>query len=409
MGGFGLLGETLGHSFSPRIHALLGDYEYRLYPTAREDLPAFLRTGDFQGLNVTIPYKETVIPYCAELSPAAEAIGSVNTLLRRPDGSLFGDNTDSFGFARLLAAAGVDPRGKKCLVFGSGGASKTVRAVLSDRGAGAVVVVSRSGADNYENLSRHRDAALLVNTTPLGMFPNTGTMAADPADFPGCEAVLDVVYNPAKTALLLRAEELGIPAWNGLTMLAAQAKRAAELFLGRTIDDGVIASIAETIARETKNVALIGMPGCGKSRIGRALAARLGRDFLDLDEEFQRREGLSAGDCILREGEAAFRAKETAILADTAKASGRVLSTGGGVVTRPENYPLLRQNSTVVFLSRPLDRLAREGRPLSAGDGALEALYEKRLPEYRRFCDVEIPNEGEPDAVVNTILEVLEL
>ena len=279
----GLLGEKLGHSYSPRIHAELANYAYRLYEKSPAELDAFLREGDWDGLNVTIPYKKTVLSYCTALSDRARRIGAVNTLVRLPDGGILGENTDAYGFEKLIARAGIAVEGKKCLVFGSGGASVMACAVLEDLGAGSVTVISRHGADNYDNLDRHADAQLLVNTTPLGMYPNTGTAAADLARFPACEAVLDVVYNPARTELLLQAEKRGIPCANGLYMLVAQAKRSAELFTGQAIPDAEIDRIEGLLRREMLNIVLVGMPGSGKSTVARALGRVLDRPVVEAD------------------------------------------------------------------------------------------------------------------------------
>ena len=269
----GLLGEKLGHSYSPAIHAELADYAYKLYEVAPDALAAFLAGGDFDALNVTIPYKKAVIPYCAALSPIAQKLGSVNVLVRRPDGTLYGDNADAFGFEYLVRHSGVDIAGKKALVLGNGGASATVQAVLAQLGA-RVTVISRSGEDNYTNLGRHADAQVIVNTTPVGMYPNTGKAAVDLRQFPQCALVLDVVYNPARTALLLQAEALGIPCAGGLYMLVAQAKRSCEVFTGTTIDDGEILRIYRRLRQEMENIVLIGMPGSGKSTIAALLAER---------------------------------------------------------------------------------------------------------------------------------------
>jgi len=401
---FGLLGERLSHSFSPQIHALLGDYEYRLYEKAPGEVDGFLRRGDFDGLNVTIPYKKTVLPYCAELSEAARKIGSVNTIIRRPDGTLFGDNTDYAGFSWLLELLGVVADGKKTLVLGSGGASLTVRAVMTDLGAGEIVTVSRSGENNYENIGRHRDARLIVNTTPVGMYPENGASPVDLSLFGGCEAVADIIYNPHKTALLLDAEERGVPSIGGLPMLVAQAKRAAELFTGILIDDGVIGEITDKILRQTRNVALIGMPGSGKSTTGRELARRLGRAFFDTDALVEERAGKSIPRIFEEDGEDAFRRLETAVLREVSKESGAVIATGGGIVKRPENRRLLRQNSVLVFLDRATESLPVEGRPLSVKNGA-EALAGERLPLYNAWCDLKVPAAG----VAETVQHIREL
>ena len=262
---FGLLGERLGHSFSPAIHRQLAGYDYQLVELPPEEVEPFLRAGRFRGLNVTIPYKKTVMACCDALSPAARRIGSVNTLLRRPDGTLYGDNTDYDGFRYLLQAAGARVQGKKALVLGSGGASLTVHTVLADLGARETVGISRSGPDNYENLDRHADAQLIVNATPVGMYPNTGVSPVDLDRFPSCEGVFDLIYNPARTQLLLDAERRGLLCSNGLGMLVAQAKAAAERFLGRAIPDSRVEEITRQMERQTQNLLLIGMPGCGKT------------------------------------------------------------------------------------------------------------------------------------------------
>ena len=276
----GLLGRVLGHSYSPMIHGMLGTYRYDLFPTEPEALDALLRGGKWDGLNVTIPYKKMVVPYCAELSETAEKLGSVNTLVRRADGTICGANTDYDGFRYLVEQSGIPVAGRKALVLGSGGASVTVCAVLRDLGAASVTVISRSGPDNYENLERHADAQIIANTTPLGMYPNTGSAAVDLRAFPRCEGVFDIVYNPARTALLLQAEQLGIPCAGGLSMLVAQAKRSAELFTGTEIADGRVAEIEKAIRMRLENVVLIGMPGCGKSSVAQRLGERLGREVV---------------------------------------------------------------------------------------------------------------------------------
>ena len=402
----GLLGEKLVHSFSPRIHQELGGYEYRLYEKSLQELDAFLKSGDFDGLNVTIPYKQTVIPYCAGLSPRAQAIGSVNTLVRRADGSLWGDNTDYDGFFAMLEQANISLDGKKALVLGSGGASKTVQAVLRDRGA-SVVVISRSGPDSYDNLDRHADARLVVNTTPVGMYPKNGAAALDIRRFPRCEAVLDVVYNPARTRLMLDAEACGIPAFGGLLMLVEQARRAAEIFTGNQIDAAVTGRLTAKLARETQNIALIGMPGCGKTTVGRALADLLGRPFYDADEQIETRAGRKIPDIFAQDGEAAFRRLETEVLAELSRQSGAVIATGGGVVTREENRDLLRQNSTIVWLQRDLHSLPLAGRPVSQSR-PLNELAAERMPLYRAWCDAAVEVCG-PEETAKAIQRELKI
>lgn len=399
---YGLLGRTLGHSFSPRIHQLLGGYDYRLFEKEPEELEAFLTAGDFAGLNVTIPYKRSVIPFCQELTDQARRIGSVNTIVRRPDGTLLGHNTDYEGFLYMVRSAGVDPAGKKALVLGSGGASLTVRTALADLGAAEVVVISRTGPDNYQNLDRHRDARLIVNATPVGMYPDTESCLLDLDQFPACEVVLDLIYNPARTQLLLEGEKREMMVANGLGMLVAQARGSAQLFLGRDIPDGRVAEITRRLEGETRNILLIGMPGCGKSTVGRALARTLSRPLADLDEEIAARAGMSIPEIFAGQGEEAFRRLEHQVLLDAARKSGTVIACGGGIVTRPENFDPMRRNSAVVFLRRDLKLLPSVGRPLSQRDGP-EKLYRQRKPLYEKAADFAVDNITVEGAVTEII------
>ena len=403
---YGLLGRKLGHSFSPQIHGDLGGYAYGLFEREPEDLDAFFREGGFRGINVTIPYKMAVIPYCRELSPQAEAIGSVNTICRRADGSYYGDNTDYYGFTYMVRRSGVEIRGKKCLIFGDGGVAPTVRAALRDLGAGEIVTMSRKGAVNFSQLPVHYDARILVNATPVGTYPNTGVSVAELAPFTQLEAAYDLVYNPAKTEFLRQAEAQGAVAVNGLSMLVAQAKRACELFLDRPIAEALLEREVEKVRRQTMNIALIGMAGSGKSTTGKALAEALGRDFVDCDELIPVYAGKSIQEIFDQDGEEAFRQVETAVLSDVAKQSGLVIATGGGVVTRPENLPLLRQNSRTVLLRRPAEELSSDGRPLSQKHGA-QALYAQRRPLYEAWGEYAVDCTG-VEATVQQILEVLE-
>ena len=400
----GLLGEHLTHSYSPQIHALLGDYSYELFEVAPEKLGEFLQAGEFDGLNVTIPYKRAMIPYCAELSAAAREMGSVNTLLRRPDGTLYGDNTDLDGFRWLLARGGGIRPGEKALVLGTGGASQTVQAVL--RAAGAeVAVLSRRGESNYATLPRHADARLVVNATPVGMYPNNGERLIDLAQLPQCRCVLDLIYNPARTRLLLDAEARGIRCENGLSMLVAQAKRAAELFTGRDIPDAACTDILRRMEAQMHNLILVGMPGSGKTTVGSLLAVSLGRPFYDADGEIEKKLGCSIPAFFAQRGEAAFRAVETEVLAELGKRSGCVIATGGGCVTRGENYDLLHQNGEIIWLRRSLTELPVEGRPVSQSR-SLPELYREREPAYRRFADFCVENEATPEAAVEIIKEL---
>ena len=405
----GLIGKPLGHSFSPAIHAMLGDYEYRLIELEPEELAPFLKSARFDALNVTIPYKKAVLPLCDALTETARRIGSVNTIVRRADNSLWGDNTDYDGFLWMLNQSGVPVSGKKVLVLGSGGASLTVQTALKDAGAGEVVVVSRGGEINYVNLyERHSDAQLLVNATPVGMVPHTGESLVSLERLPRLEAVFDLIYNPAKTRLLLDAEKLGLPAFNGLAMLTAQAAAASERFTGRKVDNNTVNIIFHAIERRMKNVLLIGMPGAGKSTVGAALAKELGRSFEDTDAVIAAEAGCTIPEIFSKEGETGFRRREHAVLAELTKRGGTVIACGGGAVTRPENLDLMRQNSTVVWLRRALDKLPMEGRPLSQQFPAAE-LYRRREPLYRAAADLVIENDGTVEDAVKMIREAIGL
>lgn len=390
---FGLIGYPLGHSFSPQIHRRLGSWPYELHPLQPEELAPFLQAGEFSGLNVTLPYKTAVIPYCGELSPIARRIGSVNTILRRPDGTLYGHNTDYDGLRGLLEQAGLAQEftDRKVLVLGSGGASLTARTVAQDLGAGEVVVISRSGPDHYGNLDRHADARFILNTTPVGMYPNTGKAPLDLKLFPLCRGVCDIVYNPARTQLMLDAQRLDIPAVGGLGMLVGQAKAAAELFLGKTLESGLAAGITREIRNETENMVLIGMPGCGKSTVGRALADRTGRRLVDIDQELEQELGCAIPDFFAQKGEAAFRQAESEMLARFCRESGLVIACGGGAVTVPENIDVMRQNGRLVYLRRPLEELPTEGRPVSQSR-PLEELFAQRRPLYESAADLTVDN-----------------
>lgn len=412
----GLLGEHLSHSFSPRIHkALVGDrYTYELFERAPDGLEAFLRGDEWDAINVTIPYKQAVMPYLDEISPEAERIGAVNTITRLPDGRLRGDNTDYFGFDHTLKACGVQVRGKKALVLGNGGAAATAVAVLTDRGAEVVLLGRNEKAvggiipEPYEGVSeRHPDGAIIVNCTPVGMYPRlVGQSPIELKGLSGVEAVLDMIYNPARTALLQEAMGLGIPACNGLLMLVAQAKRAAEIFLGEDISDDVISPIMDSISRETQNIILIGMPGCGKTTVGTALAKALHRPLVDTDAMIVKKAGRSIPEIFAADGEEVFRALETEAVREAGMMSGAVISTGGGVVTRERNFPPLSQNGRIVFIHRATENLPVDGRPLSQAT-PLSDLYAKRLPLYRAFAEVDVENNGTVEDTVGKILSAL--
>ncbi len=403
---FGLLGRKLGHSYSPMIFDLLGGYRYDLFEREPEDIEFLLRNEDFDGINVTIPYKKEVLQYLDEIDPLAARLGSVNTIVKR-NGKLTGYNSDYFGFRSLVSKTKIDVSGRKILVLGSGGASVTVCAVLEDLGAD-VVVISRSGENNYGNLHLHRDASVIVNTTPLGMYPNNGSAPLNVGDFPRLEGVLDLIYNPARTQLLLDCEKYGIPGWNGLWMLVAQAKQSAEWFLDRKLSDELVRTIHRRLRDNMENIALIGMAGCGKSSIARLLARETGKKFVDADTEIELLAGKSIPEIFATEGEESFRLLETKVLENLGKQSGLVIATGGGCVTREQNYPLLHQNSRIIWLQRCPARLPTEGRPLSQKTSPA-TLYEQRKHLYKAFSDVAISNDGTRGETLTEILNILEV
>ena len=395
---YGLIGSKLGHSYSKIIHEQIADYTYELMPLPTEDeARAFMERRDFAAINVTIPYKQLVIPYCDVVDPKAAAIGAVNTIVNR-DGRLYGYNTDYAGFAYLARAHGVDFAGKTVLILGTGGTHSTVAAVCKDGGAAEILTASRTGkgdALTYEEAMRRKDVQVIVNTTPCGMYPNVGQCLIDPAAFPALDAVLDVVYNPFRTELLLRAEEHHIPAASGFEMLVAQAVFAAEHFTGKALDAGtLIPDVSRQLRHELANISIIGMPGCGKSTIGAALAKKLGKTFIDLDAEIERRTGHNIPDIFAQEGEAAFRRYEAETLADVAKQNRQIIACGGGIIKTPANVRALRQNGPVLWVRRPIEKLATGGRPLSKGGAALKQLEEERTPLYEAAASVVLDNTG---------------
>lgn len=402
---FGLLGRTVSYSYSPRIHGALGDYPYVLFEKEPEQLADFLQNGEFNGLNVTIPYKKAVIPYLNALSPVAKRLGAVNTVVRRADGTLIGHNTDYFGFSTMVAKSGVRPAGKKALVLGSGGASNTAVAVLEELGA-KVVVISRTGENNYNNLDLHKDAALIVNATPVGMFPNVDDSPISLDGFPQLEAVLDLNYNPSRTRLLLDAESRGLIAENGRWMLVAQAKESSEWFTGTPIPDSKIEEIHKVLSSQMENIVLIGMPGCGKSTVARLLSQALQRPVVDADEEICHAAGCGIPEIFANGGEEAFRKLETKVLRQLGMQSGKIIATGGGCVTREENYPLLHRNGKIIWLERQLNKLPSDGRPLSQAT-KMETMYAVRKPMYQRFADHIVSNDGPVEQTVDAIRRLL--
>ena len=418
---YGLLGRKLGHSWSVPIHQALGCEDYRLIELEPEELGNFLRREDIGGLNVTIPYKRDVMAFCDVIDEGAKAIGSVNTIVRR-EGKLYGYNTDIDGFLYMLDRAGISLTDKKVLVLGSGGASLTARAAARRAGARKIVVVSRSGPDNYENLDRHQYSDVLINTTPIGMWPN---MEGRPVDVWSLDvtAVADVIYNPGRTELLLQAEEIDrdfhrmsdaprdvlvnaglrpIRYTGGLPMLVRQAVRAEELFFDRSIPDSETERILAGLWQERTNIVLVGMPGCGKTTVGRELARLSGKPLVDLDEEIVRRAGKPIPEIFRSEGEGAFRDLESRVLADACAQGGQIIATGGGVVLRKENCTAMRRTGRVYFLRRALSQLPTDGRPLSQR-GDLAEMFRLREPLYQAVADAEIDNGTTPAGAAHWI------
>ena len=406
---YGCIGEKLGHSFSAEVHKALFDYSYELCELSREQLDSFMREKAFKAINVTIPYKELVIPYLDEIDEVARNIGAVNTVVNK-DGHLAGFNTDFYGMKALVEKNGIEIKNKKVLVLGSGGTSKTASYLARYMGASSVISVSRSGKGEcitYEEaLKKHRDTDILINTTPCGMYPNTLSSAVNVADFPRLCGVVDAVYNPLRTKLICDAQMRGISAVGGLYMLVAQAAYAAELFVDKKVQKQTVDKIFYDIQKDKRNIVLIGMPGSGKSTVGKQLAELLGMDFKDSDEEFLKEYGSSPADMIKKEGEAAFREAEAKIIHRLSYCKHTVLATGGGSVLREDNRYNLKANGRVYFIDRELKQLTEAyKRPLSSNYEALKSRYEERYPIYCSVCDKHIYSDNIIENTVNLIKE----
>ena len=406
---YGLIGEKLGHSFSKIIHEKIADYTYELKEISKENLDSFMREKDFSCINVTIPYKEDVIPYLYYVDSAAKAMGAVNTIVNR-DGKLYGYNTDFYGIKLMIEKNGFDLKGSKVLILGSGGTAKTSKAVAENLGAREIITVSRSGEVNYNNVTElHKDADFIINTTPCGMYPNNDTYAIDPALFPSLKGIIDAVYNPLKTTIVSMGEDLGVKGITGLYMLIAQAVLASEKFMDKSLDvEKISDEIYAELLKEKQNIILIGMPGSGKSTIGKALAEKLGRDFIDTDDVITEKHGIIS-DIFATKGEKYFRDIETEAVKETAKKGGIVIATGGGATLRKENVRALRQNGIIFFLNRPLDDIIpTSDRPLSSDIESLRKRFEERYPLYKATGDFEIAIDGKVENAVNRILECLQ-
>lgn len=403
---YGLIGARLGHSFSREIHQKIADYRYELCELTPEGVDQLLKGRDFRAINVTIPYKETVIPYLDVVSESAKKIGAVNTIVNR-NGVLYGDNTDYAGAAALIRHAGVSVQGKRALILGAGGTSKTMCAVVRDLGAREIAVVSRHPEGNQLSYDQARmyGAEVLINTTPVGMFPGNDACPVDLDAFPSLSGVIDVVYNPLRTRLILEARRRGIPAEGGLYMLSAQAVYASALFTGAACDEALIDRAYREVLREKESIVLIGMPSCGKTTVGRALSKMTGQSLLDTDDRIVARAGRSIPEIFDQGGEAAFRALEREVIAEAAQQSGVIIATGGGAAIDPRNVERLRGNGRLFFLDRPLEALnVTPDRPLSRSAVALEQRFLERYPIYTAVCDARIPVVGTPEDVAAQIL-----
>ncbi len=409
---YGLIAKKLSHSFSKEIHGKLFDYPYELRELSEDELESFMRLREFSAINVTIPYKEAVIPYLDEISETAKAIGAVNTIVNR-DGKLIGDNTDFLGMVALIRQAGIVLEGKKVLVLGSGGTSKTAAAVARHLGCKEVYRVSRSGRDGcityQQAASQHKDAQIIINTTPCGMYPDIDESAVQIGDYPALEGVVDAVYNPLRSKLVCDALEKGIPAAGGLYMLVAQAVYAAEKFVGKTVAEEKLNEVYQQMMLSKENIVLIGMPGCGKTTVGKALAQALGAEFIDTDQEIQRQDGRGIPQIFAEEGEEGFRDLETAAIRRVAARQHAVIATGGGAILRRENIRLLRQNGRIYFIDRPLEALeVTSDRPLSYNRQELERRYQERYGIYLASCQQHILSDSVTEHVVKAIKEDFE-
>lgn len=408
----GLIGARLGHSYSKLLHEQLSDLSYTLCELTADALPAFFAARDFVGINVTIPYKQTVMAYCDALSPAAREIGAVNTIVNR-GGVLYGDNTDFAGLAALLHKSGIGVRGKKVLILGTGGTSKTALAVARALGAASVSRVSRhpdSDSIGYETARTvHRDAEVLINTTPVGMFPDCAASPVDLDAFPALCGVADVIYHPLRSRLVLQAQARGIPAVGGLYMLTAQAVYAQGVFFDKPPQTGRIDALYRSLYEKLRCIVLIGMPGAGKSTVGRALSREYCMPLVDTDTQLEEQLGMPIADYFAACGEKAFREKERALITALAGREGRVIATGGGAVTSPDCAEALRQCGTVIYLDRPTAQLTpTESRPTANSRAALEKRYAERHTLYRDAADIIIQADGSVADVTAEIRQALD-
>ena len=406
---YGCIGEKLKHSFSKEIHNSLADYEYELVEIKREKLKDFMISADFNAINVTIPYKEAVIPYLHEIDDNARLIGAVNTIVNR-NGKLFGYNTDFYGMKKLILKADVILSNKKIAILGTGGTSKTAYAVCLSLGAKTIVKVSRSAKDNaitYDELYKnHSDIDVIINTTPLGMFPDIYDSAVDISNFPSLCGVIDVVYNPLSTPLVLSAKERGIPASGGLYMLVAQAVRASEIFIDKKYESEELDRVYRKIQKAKENIVLTGMPASGKSTVGKMLSEKLSRSFIDTDALIEKNAGCSIKEIFENKGEEYFRSLESEAIKEASKNTGSVIATGGGAILREENVKALKANGKIFFIDRPLEKLVPTGdRPLASNKAAIEKRYKERYGIYTQTADFQINADKDENTVAKLIEE----
>ncbi len=403
---YGLIGKKLGHSFSPEIHKSFADYNYQLKELGEEELESFFKEKNFLGINVTIPYKESVIKYLDEIDNNAKKIGAVNTVVNK-GGKLIGYNTDYYGLNYLLEKNNVSVKGLNCAVLGSGGASKMATVLLNNKQAKSVITVSRKGEYNYLNQSAFDGVDLIINASPVGMYPNNGDCLINISQFKNLKYIVDLVYNPYQTELMYLGRQKGVKCINGLSMLVAQAKRAVELFLGVEIKEEKIEKVINEIKNSLLNLIFIGMPSSGKSTLASRIAKHLNREFVDLDLEFERVYGETPAQCIINSGELAFREKESKIVKEVCKKSRLVIATGGGAVKREDNQKAIKANGICFYIKRDLSLLITKNRPLSNGDNALQEMYLERNPIYLKLADYVIENNADIDSAIDKIKNII--
>ncbi|MGX8852310.1 shikimate kinase [Amedibacillus sp. YH-ame10] len=405
---YGLIGEKLGHSFSKEIHERIADYKFDLIPLDKDEFKDFMEKKDFTAINVTIPYKKDVMPYLDEIDPHAKAIGAVNTIVNR-DGKLHGYNTDFTGFLYMVKKHNVQMQGKKVLVIGNGGASAAIQAVVNHEQAKEMIIVdivAGNGAISYDEcFAKHLDAEIIINTSPIGMYPKIGNAPIDITMFPNCKSVMDVIYNPILTRLCFEAQEEGIQRVMGLEMLIAQAKQSVEHFLDKTVNDDVIDTIFQDMLKQRCNIVLIGMPSAGKTTIGKMLEQRMNKEFIDLDDKIIEKAGKSIPEIFEESGEAGFRAIETEVAIELAKENNKIIATGGGTIKNKINMDYLRQNGITIFIDRDINKLisADPNRPLSKSKDALQQLHDERYHLYQKYAAYIAVNNTEIEETVNEI------